>query len=338
MTDNDVVRRLPSTSEHWGSEAFRGELGEWVAAEVGAPSSLEPVKVRAWASVWRAETPGGVFFAKQNCAAQSFEAALLVELNELVPERVLPVAAVDPARGLLLTPDQGPVFAEVAGDDLDAWCRVVAAGAALQREVAPYADRLAAAGLMTLAPADAVPYVERRLAEFATLPVGDVRAMPAQDRAALRAHLPVVARWAAQLAALPLPVTLVHNDLHGNNVFEVDGRMRFFDFGDALLMEPLAALLIPINVLAHRLEAPPDDPRLQRVADAGLEVWSDLVPSEDLRAALPVALQLARLGRAESWIRCLSSMSDAELAEWGDAAAYWLTSLMHDPPAGRLPG
>ncbi len=338
MTDHDLVRRLPSTSEHWQSPAFREELAEWITSEVGSPSSLEPVKVRSWASVWRAETPGGVFFAKQNCAAQAFEAALLLELSKLVPDRVPPVAAVDLDRGLLLTPDQGPVFAEVVGEDLDAWCRVVSAGAELQREVAPYADRLAAAGLTTIAPADVVPYVERRLDEFATVPDGDIRAMSAEQQAALREHLTVVAGWAEQVASLRLPTTLVHNDLHGNNVFEVDGRMRFFDFGDALLMEPLAALLIPINVLAHRLEAPPDDPRLQRVADAGLEVWSDLVPIDDLRTALPVALQLARLGRTESWIRCLPSMNDTELADWGDSAAYWLASLLLDPPAGHLPG
>ena len=334
----DVTLRTPSTSAHWGSPAFRDELTAWIAGHVGEPTGLEPVKMRPWATVWRAETPHGVQFAKQGCSGQAFEAALLAELNHLAPHHVVPLTAFDADRGLLMTPDQGPVLNESAGDDIDVWCRVVAAGAQLQREVAPHVDRLAATGLTTIAPCDAAGYVAQFVDRLALLPEGDPRGMSADDRAAVRAHLPVVAHWAEQVAALGLPTTLVHNDLHGSNVFDIGGELRFFDFGDALLMEPLAALLIPVNVLAHRLEAGPDDPRLARVADAGLEVWSDLAPLSELRAALPVALQLARLGRAESWARCQAPMSDSEVEEWGDSASYWLGSLLLDPPLGHLPG
>lgn len=324
--------RLPSTSSHWESGGFLSELSEWLAHVVGEPRSLEPHKIRAWAAVWRAETDQGVFYAKQNCPAQRFEAALLAELAELVPQRVVPVAAVDLERGLLVTPDQGAVLAETAGDDLDTWCRVVSAGAALQREVAPHVDRLASTGLNTLEPSGTTAYVEHRLSELAGIDAADPRAMALADREAVRAHLPVIERWVEQVADLGLPTTLLHNDLHGHNVFDRGGELRFFDFADALLTEPLGALLIPINSLAYRLEAGPDDPRLARVAEAGLEVWSDLAPLAELRAALPAALQLARLGRVESWVRCLAPMTDAELVEWGDGASYWLSSLLHEPP------
>jgi Ser/Thr protein kinase RdoA (MazF antagonist) len=137
---------------------------------------------------------------------------------------------------------------------------------------------------------------------------------------AVRAQLPTVERWAEQVAALGLPTTLCHNDLHGNNVFDIDDELRFFDFGDALLMEPLAALTLPLTVLADALGAGPDEPGLWRVADAGLEVWSDVAPAAQLPAALPAALQLGRLGRVVTWVRCLAQMDDAELAEWGTAA------------------
>ncbi len=295
------------------------------------------MKIRPWATVWRAETPTGVHFAKQNCATQAYEAALLVELNALAPHHVVPLTAVDLDRGLLMTPDRGPVLG-AATDDVDTWCRVVQAGAHLQREVAPYADRLTAAGITTLAPGDAVAYVEQLLAAFAMLPPQDVRALRAKDRDRLHVHLPTVARWAEEVGALGLPTTLVHNDLHGNNVFAVDGELRFFDFADAMLMEPLAALLIPLDLLAFRLDAGPDDARLLRVADAALEVWSDVADPADLRAALPAALQLARLGRTETWVRCTAPMDGGELEEWGSAAATSLAALLRDPPVGHLRG
>ena len=152
----------------------------------------------------------------------------------------------------------------------------------------------------------------------------------------MRELLPTVARWAEQVAALPLPLTLVHNDLHAHNVFEVDGGIRLFDLGDAVAMEPMAGLLIPLNVLSRDLDAGPDDARLWRVAEAALEVWSDVVPLTELRAALPAALQLARLGRVESWERVARSMDPAQLTEFGDAAAFWLGTLASDPPLGHL--
>ncbi len=178
-------------------------------------------------------------------------------------------------------------------------------------------------------------YVGRLLAAFATLPAGDARALPAEELQALRAHLPAVARWAEQVSALGLPTTLVHNDLHGNNVFDIGGELRFFDFADAMLMEPLAALLIPLDRLAFRLDAGPEDARLWRVVDAALEVWSDLADPGELRAVLPAALQLARLGRTETWVRCTAAMDDAELGEWGSAAGASLASLLRDPPVGH---
>ena len=38
-------------------------------------------------------------------------------------------------------------------------------------------------------------------------------------------------------------MTLNHSDLHQNNVFAHDGGMRFFDFGDSMLTDPLGVLL-----------------------------------------------------------------------------------------------
>ena len=180
--------------------------------------------------------------------------------------------------------------------------------------------------------ADAADYVSARAEALSSLPDGDPRRMPSQDHAAVRALDPTVRRWMADVEALGLSDTLVHNDLHSNNVFATEGGMRFFDFGDAVLADPLWALLIPLRVMSSQLEAGPDDRRLRRVADAALEVWGDVVPVARLRAALPSALQLARLGRVESWLRVTATLTAAELTDFGDGASWWLVSLREEPP------
>src|SRR4051794_28655607 len=169
----DIRLRLPSASERWSGAAFRAELRAWATGVVGEPRSLEPVKIRPWATVWRVETANGVHFAKQNCATQSYEAALVVALNDLAARHVVPLTAAEPGLGLFLTPDLGPPLGEAFDEDLDTWATVVAAGAQLQLEVARYVDRLVEVGLTTLAPADCPAYVEEQLAAFEGLPEGD---------------------------------------------------------------------------------------------------------------------------------------------------------------------
>ena len=155
----------------------------------------------------------------------------------------------------------------------------------------------------------------------------------------LRALFTTIERWSDELAELDLPLTLNDNDLHAANVVaagDPEAPLRFFDFGDAVLTEPLGALLIPLSMSSQDLAAGPDDLRLRRIADAALEVWTDLVPARALRAALPAALQLARLARVESWRRCLGMMTADERAEFGSAPADWLGSLAADRRGGHV--
>jgi hypothetical protein len=329
---DELPPRDLSLSAAWSTPEFHDRIRAWCESVVGPVVAMEQHKLRGWATVWRVTTAEGDWFAKQNCPGQQFEVPLMAALARLAPDRIVPVTA---ARdGFLLTPDQGAVFQETAGEDLEAWVRLARDAALLQRELVPHRDELTAVGMTELPPALAPDYVAARVDQYAGLPAGDPRRVDADVAARLRAHLPVVRRWAEEVAALGLPVTLNHNDLHENNVFDVDGRLRFFDFGDSLLTEPLGVLLVPLNILGGKLEAGPDDPRLWRVADAALEVWSDLVPMPALRAALPAALQLGRLGRVESWVRCQPALLEDQLAEWGQVAATWLGTLVEDPPVG----
>jgi hypothetical protein len=106
----------------------------------------------------------------------------------------------------------------------------------------------------------------------------------------------------------------------------------FFDFADAVVANPLAGLMVPFNVLGYHLDAEPTDPRLRRIADAALEVWSDLAPMAELRAALPAALRLGRLGRAESWSRVVPDFTGDARAEFGNAPEEWLDRLLDPTP------
>lgn len=320
------------TSAAWADEDFLADLRAFVVAAVGEPDSIEVVALRPWSAVWRVRAGGATSYLKQNCPGQSHEARLVSTLVGIAPDRVVPVLAADPRRDLLLTADLGPTLeARGQGADVDVWCRVVADAAALQRRVVGTAAEL---GLTVMAPCDASTYVADAVGRLAALDWTDPRRLAPDVAHRLGQLLPEVDRWADRVEEADLPLTLVHNDLHASNVVLGHGSLRFFDFGDAVVGDPLANLLIPLHMVQRELGAAPDDPRLWRIADAALEVWSDLAPITALRAALPASLQLARLARVESWRRCIATMSAEERADWGFVPARWLGLLLEDPPLG----
>lgn len=319
------------SSAVWRSEDFRDELREFATDALDAPVALEEVRVSPWSAVWRVKTPELVGYLKQNCPGQRHEARLVARIATLAPEYVVPVLATDPERDLLLTSDLGATMADLGGADDEVWERIVRDAARLQRALVPTADDL---GLTRLAPERATTYVADAVGRLRALPATDPRRLPDADASRLGDRLPAIERWADQVAGLGLPATLNHNDLHADNVIASSGDapLRFFDFGDAVLTEPLGGLLIPLLVLQHQWQVPAGDPRLARVADAALEVWSDLVPVSRLRAALPAALQLARLARVEAWRRCVCTMTVPERQEYGAQPVRWLATLAGDPP------
>lgn len=293
--------RLGRTMTPW--TVATDDVGRWAAGRIGSPVTVELAKVRPWAVVWQLHAHDGTsWWAKQNCPGQAFEAELVGLLARLAPAYVVPVTDVDLERGLFLTPDQGAVFADtVAADDIGAWVRLVQRAMELARTTADSGADLLATGLTGCR----VP-----------------------DHVAAR-----VAALREEVSGAGLPVALVHNDLHEHNAFDHPEGLRFFDFADAVWEHPLAGLLVPLNVLGTRLGGvAPDDRRLRRVADAALEVWSDLAPAAELRRALPAALRLGRLGRAESWARIEPHLAPGDLDDYGGAADAWLDRLDDPPP------
>lgn len=312
----------------WATREFTDALRSWVEQAVG-PVRLERWRSRPWAALWRAYAGDGLFYAKQGAPATRFEAGLATFLAERLPDRFVPVTASDPATGLLLTPDRGEPFGHGA-TDAAVWEELVRGWALVQRELAGQVGELAALGVPLLLPEQVPDLVRSRTALLAGLPQDDPRRLPTASARRLEAALPDLEVDVAQVVALGLPPTLNHDDLSGGNVFVERGeglRVRFFDLGDALVTEPLAALHVPLASYADLLGVPVTDPRVQRLVEAWLEVWDDVVPAAELRAALPAALRLARLGRHEVWWRVMEPLAAEDVGPHGGQAATWLASL-----------
>ncbi|MGB3730474.1 hypothetical protein [Microbacterium sp.] len=285
------------TPEIWGTAAFLDGLREWMRPHTGEVHSMVRVKDRPWSGVWRVDARNGVFYVKQNCPVLQQEARVVSVLARVAPDLVVPPVAVDVKRDLLLTAETGPTYREaLAAGSAVSWEDLLRDAMLLARASVPVLDELR---MPVLDPAGIGELIARAGAEW------DI---PDEFREGADAALDLAGEAGDRLAALGLPLALNHNDLHDANAFLVDGRARFFDFGDSVASSPLTALRIPLAVYARSIDTTEDDPRVLRLADAALEVWSDLVPLDALRSALPDAHRLAAVARAATWHRVITSM------------------------------
>jgi hypothetical protein len=298
---------------------------------IGVTGPIEQARVRFWSIHLIVPTDVGRFWFKENCPGQAFEARLVEALLSVAPDRITEVTATSAKNGWLLTPDQGSSLWDAGQMGEASFRRLLVDYASLQRAIMASDLDLTACGLTTMDPAAAANYVADQVSRLNDLLPGDPGRLDDDTAARLRALLPTVRRWAEQVAATGLPLTLEHSDLHPGNAFDPpgSGSLRLFDFSDAVRAFPLCSLLVPIRVMTSTEEPMPglDQAAVARVVDAYLEVFSDLAPMTELRGALTAALELAKLNRHESWRRALVGADATSYAESGDAPAAWLGML-----------
>ncbi|WP_232547060.1 phosphotransferase [Propioniciclava soli] len=322
----DIVR-------HWNSPAWFAEASTWILAtcarlglRVVAPVAHH--RVRFWSVLLTVETAEGRVWFKENNPGQRFEAALTMELVGIAPGQILPPLAVDRDHGWILTADAGPVLRERGPLTEPVLLDLVHTCANVQRRAAEHGTRLRAAGLPARPSGDAVGYVRRQVEWLARLDATHPLHLDAAAASELLAGLPRLDDAVAQVAALGLPDSVEHNDLHTGNVFVApDGRLLLFDWGDAVWANPVGSLLAPHRILTVHGDLG-GDPPLARTVDAYLEHWSDLAPMGELRAAVPAALRVAGAQRFETFRRLMDAMDPEHLVGWRDPILSWLRSTV----------
>lgn len=328
------------TLRRWEQSGWTEAAAAWITKVliergVAVTGPITRERTRFWSVHLTVDTDAGRFWFKENCPLQSFEARLVAGLRPIAGDLIVEVTATEPDEGWLLTPDQGPVIRDTGlAGDVGTYERLLTRWGTLQRAVITSGLDLGSYGLTTMDPAGAADYLLAQVDRLNALPIADVGRMTDDAAARLRALAPTVRGWAETVLATGLPLTLDHSDLHLGNAFAdpASGQLRIFDFSDAVTSNALCTLLVPLRVMTQGDDGMVPGPgAVGRVVDAYLETLSDLAPARDLRAAVPAALELAKLNRHESWRRALVGADAASYDELGGAPAAWLSMLGADP-------
>ena len=288
---------LPSSSERWAVGGVpRGGRGLG-GRRRRRRARHGQVKLRPWSTVWRVEADQGVFFAKQNCPLQNFEAALVAELQSISPADIVPVAAVDTERGFLLTPDQGPVLGGSGRGDGPAGpggpARRGRPGSSA-RSSRTWTTLETRVGLTRLRPEEAGRTSQTGSRVSPHCPAGDPRRLDPDVAVRVRARLPLVRAWAEQVVGLGLPLSLQPQRPARAQHVRHPGGPALLRLRRRPGRQPARGAARAARDRGRRRRATTRRTRgCARSPNAALEVWSDLAPLRDLRAALPAALQLA---------------------------------------------
>jgi hypothetical protein len=328
-------------SERWHDPDWLAAALDWVRGSLarhGRELTGEPEqRRRAWATVLRCPTGQGDVWFKAMAHGTAHEGPLLLALARWFPDRVLTPLAADTERGFLLLPDGGTTLRDAQHGHTDEahWAQILVEHAELQRLAAPHADELVGLGVPDLRP-ERLPAVRAALlAEEGWLRVGRADGVTVGQLASLRADADRYAGWCAALAAIGVPGSVNHDDLHDNNVFappRPGGPYRAFDWGDSSVAHPFAVLLVALRVAGNLHGLPDGAPELLRLRDAYLEPWTVDHDRATLREAVRLALRVGGVSRARCYRAALDEGTAADVAEHGAGVPQWLLEMYGHTP------
>ncbi|WP_155998748.1 phosphotransferase [Streptomonospora sp. PA3] len=318
----------------WDDPDQRDELHSWVRAclaERGERLLADPprVRVRPWSTTARFSSTAGPVWFKASAPGGEFEAALHGALYTWVPGSVLTPLGMDVKRGWSLLPGAGvPLREQMASiDDFAVWEAILGAYSETQRVLAGRVRDLLALDVPDLRPAALGRLLDGFLADpGVTAALGDGADLLLRHRSAFDAECKA-------LDDSGLPPSLDHSDLHVGNVFVLDGRYRFADWGDAVVGHPFFSLLVPLRIAVRELNA--DTRTRQRLRDAYLEPWTESHPASALRAEVPRATRLAALSRSLAWSRAFCELRSAVAGDQHREIAALLRGMISDITAAE---
>lgn len=317
----------------WTRPGWYAEALPWIdeqLAAAGTPRTGVPAQVRSWglSNVLRLPTSkGDVYFkalahsstirpARPDALPLLFahEPVLLQRLSDARPGEVPAPLAIDEERAWMLLPDLGPALARES--EVSLWIESLRGHARLQRSFADQTERLLS-----------FTCVDRRLAvldgELDRLlgPNPATEQLEPAERAKLPRRADELRQAIAELAAIGVPETLLHGDLHPRNLAVRDGKVLAFDWTDAAVSHPFLDLV----TFVEKRSPLSTDPRLK---DAYLAEWEAYASPADLRRALVLAEELGALHQTMTSLYLPDHLSGPSADAMVRGAVWWLRSLL----------
>ena len=307
----------PQPQLPWHDPAWQKQAQAWIQAEAQKNSieitgEIEQPHIYPWSTVLRVLSNKGTLFFKATAAATVYESALTQKLAEWVPDCMPELIAVDTARGWMLMRDGGEQLrASIRPtQDIKPWEPVITRYAELQLGLADHVSELLAFGIPDRRPAMLPALYEKLLADKASLMIDQEKGLTSAEFQQLRDLTPRFEQICSELTAFGIPDSLNHGDFHDGNVLLKNGRVTFFDWGDASVTQPFVSLRTFFVSIETSLKL--DDyaftPEMTALLYRYFEPWQKFASKEKLLTAYRYSKPVSSIVSMLSWYQTISRL------------------------------
>jgi hypothetical protein len=313
--------QIPELRPPWARVGWFEQAAGWTRFELArlGYSLTAPVEqVKSWgiSCILRAGTASGDIYFKVATSLPLFahEPALMIGLSKLYPGHIPAPLSIDEQRRWMLLADFGAAIGWSAPVEVQE--QMLRLYGELQRDAAARVDNLLAIGCLDRHLDRLAAQVDPLLEDTASL----ASHLDAAEIERLRALGPRLKAICAELASYAVPHTLVHGDLHLDNVARPAGSFLFFDWTDGCIAHPFFDTISIFEV---------EDPSMRaRLRDSYLGVWTGYEPIERLVEAWTLAKPLCALHQAVSYQHIVATLEDTSKPELASGLSYWLRKLL----------
>lgn len=319
----------------WHDPGWQKEAHEWIRTEANRQSiqltgEIEQPHVYAWSTVMRVPSNEGMLFFKATATETVYETTLTQKLAGWYPDCMPELLAVDIPRGWMLMRDGGEQLrASIRPtQDIKLWEPVITRYAELQIGLSEHVSEILALGIPDHRLAALPQFFSQFLTEKDNLMIDQDKGLTPIEFQQLQGLTLRFEQICADLAAFGIPASLNHGDFHDGNVLLKNGRITFFDWGDACVTHPFVSLrtfFVSIEI-ALKLDDYSFTPEMVALLDRYLEPWQKFASTENLLTAYQLSKPVASIVKALAWHQTISRLGGPLRAEY----AWILPDLMRE--------
>ena len=302
----------------WHNLEWQAQAHAWIRVEVSRQNieiigEIEQPHVYPWSTVMRVPTSEEVLFFKATAAETAYESALTQRLARFHPDCMPELLAVDTSRGWMLMRDGGEhLRASIRPtQDVTPWTPVIIRYADLQIGLANHVPEILALGIPDHRLAALPQLYKQLLLNQPSLMIDQEKGLTSTEVKQLHELAPRFEQICASLAAYGIPESLNHGDFHDGNVLLKNGRITFFDWGDANVTHPFVTLrtfFVSMEIALKLDDYAPPTQEMLALLDRYLGPWQRFAPKEKLLAAYKLSKPVASISKALAWHQTISRL------------------------------
>jgi hypothetical protein len=312
--------RLPWQDPGWMEQAHGWIRAKTARRSIQITGGIEQPHLYPWSTVLHVPTSEGKLFFKATAPETMFEIPLTQMLANWYPDCMPELVAVDIQRGWMLMRDGGEQLrASIRPtQDIKPWEPVIKRYSELQIGLADHISEILALDIPDHR-LEALPALYKQLlTDEESLMIDPPKGLTSGEFNQLQELPPRFNQICADLAALGIPESLNHGDFHDGNILLKNGRITFFDWGDADVTHPFVSLRTFFVSIENSLKL--DDysftPEMSSLLDRYLKPWQKFASKDALLTAYRLSKPVASIVKALAWHQGISRMEGSLREEY----------------------